>query len=173
MTVSYTHLDTVAVVPKDSPYKSYAELDKEGVTVGALGASTYAEVGKKMLPKATLKEFSGGSAPVGQALSTGRLDAGLMSLSTANQFLVDFGNLRVLDGVMVLSLIHICIMTLQGAWYKLRTDPILKFMVTALSFYGMATFEGSMMSIRTVNALSHYTDSVSYTHLDVYKRQVK
>ena len=88
-------------MPKDSPYKSYAELDKEGVTVGALGASTYAEVGKKMLPKATLKEFSGGSAPVGQALSTGRLDAGIMSLSTANQFLVDFGNLRVLDGVMV------------------------------------------------------------------------
>ena len=45
--------------------------------------------------------FSGGSAPVGQALSTGRLDAGIMSLSTANQFLVDFGNLRVLDGIMV------------------------------------------------------------------------
>jgi cytochrome c oxidase cbb3-type subunit 1 len=50
------------------------------------------------------------------------------------------------------------IMTLQGAWHKLRSDPILKFMVTALSFYGMSTFEGSMMSIRTVNALSHYTD---------------
>ena len=64
-------------------------------------ASTYAEVGKKMLPKATMKEFSGGSAPVGQALSSGRLDAGIMSMSTANQFLVDFGNLRVLDGVMV------------------------------------------------------------------------
>jgi cytochrome c oxidase cbb3-type subunit 1 len=50
------------------------------------------------------------------------------------------------------------IMTLSGAWHKLRTDPILKFMVVALSFYGMSTFEGSMMSIRTVNALSHYTD---------------
>ncbi|MCW0211034.1 ABC transporter substrate-binding protein [Achromobacter veterisilvae] len=95
------YADTVAVVPKDSPYKSYGELDKEGVTVGVLGASTYAEVGKKMLPKATMKEFSGGSAPVGQALSSGRLDAGIMSLSTANQFLVDFGNLRVLDGIMV------------------------------------------------------------------------
>ena len=57
------------------------------------------------------------------------------------------------------------IMTLQGAWYKLRTDPILKFMVTALSFYGMATFEGSMMSIRTVNALSHYTDwTIGHVH---------
>src|SRR5476649_1293019 len=51
-------------------------------------------------------------------------------------------------------------MTLSGAWHKLRTDPILKFMITSLSFYGMATFEGPMMSIKTVNALSHYTDWV-------------
>src|SRR5690554_881790 len=57
------------------------------------------------------------------------------------------------------------IMTLSGAWHKLRTDPILKFLVVALSFYGMATFEGSMMSIRTVNALSHYTDwTVGHVH---------
>ena len=50
------------------------------------------------------------------------------------------------------------IMTLSGAWHKLRTDPILKFMIVSLSFYGMSTFEGPMMSIKTVNALSHYTD---------------
>jgi len=50
------------------------------------------------------------------------------------------------------------IMTLSGAWHKLRTDPILKFLVTSLSFYGMSTFEGPMMSIKTVNALSHYSD---------------
>jgi len=57
------------------------------------------------------------------------------------------------------------IMTLSGAWHKLRTDPVLKFLVTALSFYGMATFEGSMMSIRSVNALSHYTDwTVGHVH---------
>ena len=57
------------------------------------------------------------------------------------------------------------IMTMSGAWYKLRTDPILKFMVVALSFYGMSTFEGSMMAIRTVNALSHYTDwTVGHVH---------
>jgi cytochrome c oxidase cbb3-type subunit 1 len=57
------------------------------------------------------------------------------------------------------------IMTLSGAWYKLRTDPILKFMVVSLSFYGMSTFEGSMMSIRTVNALSHYTDwTIGHVH---------
>jgi cytochrome c oxidase cbb3-type subunit 1 len=57
------------------------------------------------------------------------------------------------------------IMTLSGAWYKLRTDPILKFMIVALSFYGMATFEGPMMSIKTVNALSHYTDwTIGHVH---------
>jgi cytochrome c oxidase cbb3-type subunit 1 len=57
------------------------------------------------------------------------------------------------------------IMTMSGAWHKLRTDPILKFLVVALSFYGMATFEGSMMSIKTVNALSHYTDwTIGHVH---------
>ena len=52
------------------------------------------------------------------------------------------------------------IMTLSGAWHKLRTDPILKFLITSLSFYGMSTFEGPMMSIKTGNSLSHYTDWV-------------
>jgi cytochrome c oxidase cbb3-type subunit 1 len=57
------------------------------------------------------------------------------------------------------------IMTLSGAWHKLRDDPVLKFMITSLSFYGMSTFEGPMMSIKTVNALSHYTDwTVGHVH---------
>jgi cytochrome c oxidase cbb3-type subunit 1 len=57
------------------------------------------------------------------------------------------------------------IMTLSGAWHKLRTDPIRKFMIVSLSFYGMSTFEGPMMSIRTVNALSHYTDwTIGHVH---------
>jgi len=57
------------------------------------------------------------------------------------------------------------IMTLSGAWHKLRTDPILRFMIVALSFYGMSTFEGPMMSIKTVNALSHYTDwGIGHVH---------
>ncbi|MCK6370535.1 MAG: cytochrome-c oxidase, cbb3-type subunit I [Gammaproteobacteria bacterium] len=57
------------------------------------------------------------------------------------------------------------IMTLSGAWDKLRTDPVLKFMIVALSFYGMSTFEGPMMSIKTVNALSHYTDwTIGHVH---------
>ena len=57
------------------------------------------------------------------------------------------------------------IMTLSGAWHKLRDDAILKFLIVALSFYGMSTFEGPMMSIKTVNALSHFTDwTVGHVH---------
>jgi len=57
------------------------------------------------------------------------------------------------------------IMTLSGAWHKLRDDPILRFLIVSLSFYGMSTFEGPMMSIKTVNALSHYTDwNVAHVH---------
>jgi cytochrome c oxidase cbb3-type subunit 1 len=57
------------------------------------------------------------------------------------------------------------IMTLSGAWYKLRDDAILKFLIVALSFYGMSTFEGPMMAIKTVNALSHYTDwTIGHVH---------
>ena len=57
------------------------------------------------------------------------------------------------------------IMTLSGAWHKLRTDPIIKLLIVSLSFYGMSTFEGPMMSIKTVNALSHYTDwTIGHVH---------
>ena len=57
------------------------------------------------------------------------------------------------------------IMTLSGAWQKLRTDPILKFLIVSLSFYGMSTFEGPMMAIKSVNALSHYTEwTVGHVH---------
>ncbi len=55
--------------------------------------------------------------------------------------------------------------TLSGAWGKLRTDPVLKLMVTSLAFYGMSTFEGPVMSIKTVNGLSHYTDwTIGHVH---------
>ncbi len=56
-------------------------------------------------------------------------------------------------------------MTLSGAWHKLREDPVLRFMIIALAFYGMATFEGPLMSIKSVNALSHYTDwTIGHVH---------
>jgi cytochrome c oxidase cbb3-type subunit 1 len=57
------------------------------------------------------------------------------------------------------------LMTLNGAWDKIRTDPIIRMMVMALAFYGMATFEGPMMSIKAVNSLSHYTEwTVGHVH---------
>ena len=57
------------------------------------------------------------------------------------------------------------VMTLSGAWEKLRDDPIIRFMIVSLSFYGMSTFEGPMMAIKTVNALSHYTDwTIGHVH---------
>ena len=57
------------------------------------------------------------------------------------------------------------LMTLRGAWHKVATDPVLKFFVVGITFYGMATFEGPMLSIKSVNALSHYTDwTIAHVH---------
>jgi len=57
------------------------------------------------------------------------------------------------------------LMTLNGAWDKIRTDPIIRMMVMALAFYGMSTFEGPMLSIKAVNGLSHYTDwTIGHVH---------
>ncbi len=57
------------------------------------------------------------------------------------------------------------LLTLRGAWDRLRTEPVLKYFVAALTFYGMATFEGPLLSIRAVNALSHYTDwTIAHVH---------
>ena len=57
------------------------------------------------------------------------------------------------------------LMTLSGAWDKLRTDPILRLMVVSIGFYGMSTFEGPLMSVKAVNALSHYTDwTIGHVH---------
>jgi len=57
------------------------------------------------------------------------------------------------------------LLTLRGAWDKVRQDPVLKFMVAAVTAYGMATLEGPLMSIKTVNSLSHYTDwTIAHVH---------
>ena len=57
------------------------------------------------------------------------------------------------------------LMTLSGAWDKLRTDPVIRFLVVSVAFYGMSTFEGPLMSIKTVNSLSHYTDwTIGHVH---------
>ncbi len=58
------------------------------------------------------------------------------------------------------------LLTLRGAWHKVRTDPVLKFFAAAVTFYGMATFEGPLLSIKSVNALAHYTDwIIGHVHL--------
>ena len=58
------------------------------------------------------------------------------------------------------------LLTLRGAWDKVRNDPVLKFMVVAVTAYGMATFEGPMLSIKSINALSHYTDwTIAHVHI--------
>jgi cytochrome c oxidase cbb3-type subunit 1 len=57
------------------------------------------------------------------------------------------------------------LMTLSGAWDKLRTDPVLRMLVVSVAFYGMSTFEGPVMSIKAVNSLSHYTDwTIGHVH---------
>ena len=57
------------------------------------------------------------------------------------------------------------LMTLSGAWDKLRTDPVLRMMVVSVAFYGMSTFEGPLMSVKAVNSLSHYTDwGIGHVH---------
>ena len=57
------------------------------------------------------------------------------------------------------------LLTLRGAWHKVAEDPVLKFFVVAITFYGMSTFEGPLLSIKSVNALSHYTDwTIAHVH---------
>lgn len=57
------------------------------------------------------------------------------------------------------------LLTLRGAWHKLATDPVLKFFVVGVTFYGMSTFEGPLLSIKAVNSLSHYTDwTIAHVH---------
>lgn len=57
------------------------------------------------------------------------------------------------------------LLTLRGAWHKLRTDPVLKFFIAAVTFYGMSTFEGPMMSLKSVNSLTHFTNwTIAHVH---------
>jgi polar amino acid transport system substrate-binding protein len=91
--------DTIAFAGKDSPYKSWQDLNKEGVTVAALQGSTYADAVKKYLPKATLKVFSGGGPAVAQTLTMGRVD-GMVGGQDYNSYVRQFDNLKALDGAM-------------------------------------------------------------------------
>lgn len=92
--------ETVAVALKDSAAKGYLDLNKAGLNIGATQASSYGEAIKKFMPQATLKEFAGGTAAVAQALSAGRLDGAVSDLGNVTNFVKEFGNLKILDGVI-------------------------------------------------------------------------
>lgn len=91
--------DTLAFATKDSAYKSWEDLNKEGVTIAALQGSTYADAVTKYMPKATLKVFSGGGPAVAQTLAMGRVDA-MVGGQDYNSYVRQFDNLKALDGVM-------------------------------------------------------------------------
>jgi len=99
-TVPMLYEEVVTVVRQDAPYQAYQDLNRAGVEVGAISGTTYGPLARRLLPAATVKEFTGGTPAVGQAVSAGRLEAGVMALSVASQFEDEFGNLRALSGVM-------------------------------------------------------------------------
>jgi polar amino acid transport system substrate-binding protein len=92
--------ETVAVVAKDAPYKTWQDINKDRLNIGATQASSYGDAVKKFMPKANLKEFAGGTAAVAQALSSGRLDGAVSDLGNVTNFVREFGNLKILDGVI-------------------------------------------------------------------------
>jgi polar amino acid transport system substrate-binding protein len=92
--------ETVAIVGKDAPYKTWQEINKEGLNIGATQASSYGDAVKKFMPKANLKEFAGGTAAVAQALSSGRLEGAVSDLGNVTNFVREFGNLKILEGVI-------------------------------------------------------------------------
>jgi len=92
--------DTIAFTRTDMPFKTFSDANVEGKTVGTTQASSYGAAAKKFMPKATHKEFAGGTAAVAQAVSAGRVDSGVSDIANINNFVKEFGNLRILDGVL-------------------------------------------------------------------------
>ncbi len=90
--------ETVAFAQKDSPLVKYQDANAEGKAVGATQASSFSAAVKRYLPTATLKEFSGGTAAVAQAVSAGRVDAGVSDLANVTSFIKEFDNLKLLEG---------------------------------------------------------------------------
>lgn len=93
--------DTIVVAPKDSPYTKWEDVNKEGINLGSTQGSSYSEYAKRFIEKATVKEFAGGAAAVAQALSAGRVDVMVTDLGNANNFLNDYPDFKVLDGIVV------------------------------------------------------------------------
>lgn len=88
----------IAFAKKDKPFKSWKDLNKSGVSIGATQASTYAAAARDFIPKATLKEYAGGTAATAQAVAAGRVDAGVTDTGTVKGFLEEYPDFVVLDG---------------------------------------------------------------------------
>lgn len=89
---------TIAFAKKDKPYEHWSDLNKEGVSVGATQASTYSAAARAEIPKATLKEYQGGTAATAQAVDSGRVDAGISDTGTIKGFLKEYPEFHVLEG---------------------------------------------------------------------------
>lgn len=92
--------ETVAFARTETPFKTWQDANIEGKTVGTTQASSYGAAVKKFMPKATHKEFSGGTVDVAQAVSAGRVDSGVSDLANVTNFVKEYGNLKILDGII-------------------------------------------------------------------------
>ena len=88
----------IAFTTKDKPFKHWQDLNKEGISVGATQASSYSAAVKDFMPKATLKEYAGGTAATAQAVASGRVDAGVTDSGTIKGFLEEYPDFVVLEG---------------------------------------------------------------------------
>lgn len=96
--IFYSEVRSIAM--EDKGFKSWKDLNKEGVTIGVVQASSYVDMVKKLMPKATLKEFAGGGPSVAQAVASGRVDAAVMDRGGAMQYIKAFPGMEILDDVI-------------------------------------------------------------------------
>jgi len=96
--IFYSEVRSIAM--KDKGFKSWKDLDKEGVSIGVVQASSYVDMVKHYMPKATLKEFAGGGPSVAQAVASGRVDAAVMDRGGAMQYVNAYPGMQILEGVI-------------------------------------------------------------------------
>jgi polar amino acid transport system substrate-binding protein len=96
--IFYSEVRSIAM--QDKPFKSWQDLNKKGVTIGVVQASSYVDMVKNYMPDATLKEFAGGGPSVAQAVASGRVDAAVMDRGGAMQYVGAFPGMHMLDGVI-------------------------------------------------------------------------
>jgi polar amino acid transport system substrate-binding protein len=99
-TIPIFYSEVLSIAMKDKGFKSWKDLDKEGVSIGVVQASSYVDMVKQYMPKATLKEFAGGGPSVAQAVASGRVDAAVMDRGGAMQYVNAYPGMGILEGVI-------------------------------------------------------------------------